>query len=202
MKSNPEANFDILFLLYRLSPVYGYVGIREIFNLCYLSLLLSIFDGKPVSDWGYNFTYSENDPFSYSLLNEVKIMSKAGFLENNTLDSYRITENTSIILKNLMTLERFGRRIKYLQACADATLNIPLPLVVDSLNYEPMLQEKKISFNRELLGEGITIHKLYDQFNGIRQVLDKKVEDLWIVSTLWLKYLSHSSHEGANDNEH
>ncbi|SHJ75056.1 hypothetical protein SAMN02745163_02507 [Clostridium cavendishii DSM 21758] len=192
---NSEANFDILYILNSLENTYDSINIVEIQNICYLSLLVSVFDKNPISDWGYEFIYDNDEPFSYAIINEIEDMMKSGTIIKEDKENYKLGKEAKRIFGFINNLEEFSKRKKYLQVSADAALVIPIPEFMNSMNYEPLIASKRNLFDREALGYGISINKLYDHFEGIRKIIGVENYDLWAVSVLWLKYLEGISNE-------
>lgn len=192
---NSEANFDVLYILRSLENTYNYLNMAEIQNICYLSLLVSVFDKNPISEWGYEFIYNNDDPFSDAITNEIDIMVKNGTIVKGSNENYRLSNKAKRIFSVIDNLGEFCKRKKYLQVSTDAALIIPIPEFMNSMNYEPLIASKRNVFDREALGYGISINKLYDHFEGIRKVLGINNYDLWAVSVLWLKYLEGISND-------
>src|SRR5215469_17108196 len=63
--NNPAAYFDMLYLGGRMSDLVEGFSRPELHLLSYASCLLSLYEGYPVAEWGYEFIAAENGlPFS------------------------------------------------------------------------------------------------------------------------------------------
>lgn len=192
---NPEANFDILYVISDLELQYDGLLEQEIQNLLYLASLLSLFDGNPHSMWGYSFISVSSLPFSPEIPKQLDIMLRKGFILYE-LDKYKLEPKGRDLLLKIAKFSYVNLRKKYLESCTDAMLTIPLPLFSNSLSKESLLEDMKKHPRRELLGDGIANNLLYKDFESLKKVLGQAVDDLWIVSTLWIKYLNDKKSKG------
>lgn len=192
---NPEANFDILFILDKLYDHYEKVNRYEIQGLCYISQLLSIYEGRPASDWNYVFiNHNLAGPFSAEINNEIDRLIISGNVDiNGEEESIKINNKGVEFLQLGYSLKMFWWRHKYLVASVDAALRLPLPIIINSINNEPMIKNTKKSNSKEILGIGINLEFLYEDFSAIKQVLGNKIDDVWMAAILWLNYLSEES---------
>jgi hypothetical protein len=78
---NAFASFDALFIARELSLKLGNAAAGEIHLFAYLGCLLSLFEGKPAAEWGYNFAGLESgSPFSPELYEANMELDRVGFL--------------------------------------------------------------------------------------------------------------------------
>jgi hypothetical protein len=186
---SPDAVFDTLTITKELSVVSGGATEGEISLFAYLSCLLSVYEGNPPSEWGYQFSATHSAaPYSDSLasaVNELKISSllvdsSSGMqLSNEGLEEWR----------QYAPLERFQARMPYLAGACGSTLLMPLPAVGESISAEPSLRRAlELSSKRELLGEGGR-ETLMEHFRAVSAAVPE-AEDLMIPAVVWLQYLS------------
>lgn len=197
-----EANFDVLFTLDRISFTHGPMTIFEIHSLCYLAQLLSVYDGNPMSEWGYYFIYKQSQGlFSREIESEIERLIQHGWIEEEGKDYKKIKLNQKGLsfLQNIQLHKIYKWRKKYLIACADAALSLPLPTVINSLKNEPMISNS--NDKRELLGTGVDIEMLYEHFDAIKNVLGKDIQDLWAAALLWLEYLNKVACDKVRDDD-
>lgn len=190
------ANFDIMFILNRVDNIYDYLDGNEIHNLTYLSLLLSIFEGHPAGSWGYSFVYHNSQPFSNDVQTELEKLKSNDYVWETDENQYRINPACKAVVSKLQDFEKYQTRIKSLSACADATTSMTLPEIVSSIKFDPILLEyrdKNYSSHRGVLGDGVSSELLYESFSEMKTLLGNNSRDLWLVSLLWIKYLSKLS---------
>lgn len=190
---NVYAHFDIFYILEYLEKEYDEVNIDEVQHMMYLALLLSLFKKNKISDWGYKFIYKDGLPISSEVLTTIKAMISRNQVEykNEYLKLSSSMKKLNII-DRLVNSEKFRGREVYLKAALDATISIPMPIIVRSIEEEPMIKKNTELGDvrtREFLGEGTSSINLYSNFKSIAEVLKDNSSNLWIVSILWLKYL-------------
>ncbi len=190
---NPEAIFDVLCILDVLRTSYRVVHITEVFSLCYLAQLLSVFDGNPMSNWGYSFAHHDlGGPYSSEIADALDILSSSGYITDigHGGEQYELKSLGATMLSELKGLFTLSSRTKYLTASGEAALSRPLPLATNALLNEPMLQKATCTNRTEILGSGPTFDILYEHFEALKKVLGPQIKDVWLAALLWLDYLN------------
>jgi len=192
MDVSPEAYFDCLLICEELGRITGGAGEFEIANLSYLSCLLSTYDGKPPSEWGYDFV-ATNDaaPFSSALAAATTTLVRSGLVEpRNT--GLALTTGGQKEISGLATLKRFANRRIYIDAACRSAIAIPLPMVTESLGAEPQLRRAaELETARHLLDDSGR-HALMEHFKALYEAVPE-VTDLIVPAVLWLSYLAEQS---------
>lgn len=93
MQVNPSAIFDILFITRSLKQKYRDLNFNELNFLSYFACLMSLYEGSPVTEWGYTFYKNDNGvPVSSAIAEAVEVMTGNNELMENG-GYYEITEH-------------------------------------------------------------------------------------------------------------
>ncbi|HEU5037732.1 MAG TPA: hypothetical protein VFT70_12060 [Nocardioides sp.] len=193
---SPEAIFDSLYVV-RFSTPKGYaITTGEVTYFCYLACLLSVYEGKPADEWGYQFAATKTiSPYSASLAQSIGALaaggrldaSGQGYVSNDLADAdYQIFSAQSL----------FAGRSRYLRAACNSSLMIPLPAVGAALNNEPTLQRAlSISASRELLSDESGPQGLHRHFERLAEELPDR-SDLFVAAVTWISELASIDDHG------
>lgn len=185
-------DFDILYVIYELDKKYNGLLENEIQVLLYLSSLLALYDSNPLAEWGYNFIGVDNQPYSSDIPKRINTLLKSNYIQSTQSDGrYSITKKGESLYKLIRSLSYAKTRVKYLSAAIDSFALSSLPLLVNVINNESMLKFVSSSnlSSRQILGEGLLKEISYKDITTLKKVTNE-TKDLWIVSSLWIKYLT------------
>jgi len=187
---NPFAYFDCLCIGIRLHRFLGDFSIPEIHLFSYLSCLLSLYKGRPVSDWNYDFSITLNGyPYSADLDGSINNLIEAGYFkaENRYIE---ITAAGEKEYDNLVGLTLNSNREPFIDGACASVLSLPVGVIRSAISQESEIDTAiALSQSRKLLTDaGLTI--LYDQFKALSTVISLDIEDLMVPSVVWLSYLS------------
>lgn len=190
MMLNPFAYFDCLCIGIRLNRFLGNFSIPEIHLFSYLACLLSLYKGKPVSDWNYDFSITLNGyPYSADLDSSIKNLIDAGYFkaQNRYIE---ITAAGEKEYDNLVGLTLNSNREPFIDGACASVLSLPVGIIRSAISQESEIDTAiALSQSRKLLtNAGLTI--LYDQFKALSSVISLDIEDLMVPSVIWLSYLS------------
>lgn len=183
----PTAAFDTLALTALLEPTFGNIMFSEIHLFSYLSCLLSLYKGRPVSEWGYNFAATkEGSPFSPQLASAIEQLSAAGLLTG--APALRLSEIGRSEYQFLRTLSIASREV-YLSSASASILALPVGGIRTALSQEPALRRvSSLTTTRQLLDNADT-YALYDQFQVLSEAIGPNIHELMIPAIVWLTYL-------------
>jgi hypothetical protein len=188
---NPEATFDVLRMVRNLDGALGGVAQGEVHLFAYLSCLLILYRGRPVSDWGYTFVNTEwGTPFSRDIAQALDELAGFGLLLKADV-LYRINEEGAELCAGLSTLDQNAERIPFLDAACASALAISAGTIREALQVEPSLSMARTRGRADMLLSGPATHLLYDQFADLSAVIGVQVSDLLVPSVVWLTYLAH-----------
>ncbi|MFF3911667.1 hypothetical protein ACFYZJ_38385 [Streptomyces sp. NPDC001848] len=189
MTLNPDAVFDTLTITKELSVVSGGATEGEISLFAYLSCLLSVYEGNPPSEWGYQFSATHTAaPYSESLASAVDELKISSLLVQSS-SGLQLSNGGLEEWNQYASLGRFQARMPYLTGACGSTLLMPLPAVGESISAEPSLRRAlELSSKRELLGEGGR-ETLMEHFRAVSEAVPE-ADDLMIPAVVWLEYLS------------
>lgn len=187
---NSVALYDTLYIGNKLQKYLDDFNSSEIQLFCYFSCLLSLYDGNPISFWGYNFIRNGiGVPLSNDVSESLMVLLRNEELIVNN-EYYNITKNGLEKCNVLSSITIFNTRIKYLDAACDSLLSIPEGLIRNAINNEPVLNGAIYSSLRNLIDEeNGSISILYEQFELLQSVFQSQEDDLFIPATTWIRYL-------------
>lgn len=190
---NPEAYVDCLHLASELdAPMEGITRL-ELQRIAFLSCLLSIYDGKTVSDWGYKFANTGTGvSFSNDLDAAADFLLSAAALRNEH-GRLRITDLGRSMLARLRTLQANASRVPCLDAAATSLIALPASVMLQGLEQEPSIVASHMRDGATMLLDEPHLHILYAHFGALAQVIPPSSSDLLSPSVLWLTYMAQES---------
>ncbi|WP_343448954.1 hypothetical protein [Micromonospora oryzae] len=197
---SPFAVFDALCIVSKLSRTYQSASLPEVQAVSYLACLLSIYDGCPSSQWGYEFAVTDSmSMFSSTMLEAVDRLSANGLIEG-VEGRYSPTPSGATVLGRWMPMHRFRDRVQYLAGATGAADALPLPALSTGLLQEPQVAAATyLGVERPLLGEAGVI-LLHRYFQTLEESLGSGV-DLLVPAVVWLTYLLEQDLESAGSRE-
>ncbi len=186
--TNPDSAFDVLALTSKLESTFE-VGVlhEELQLFAYLACLLSVYDGQPSAEWGYEFAATTSgSPYSGDLDEAVRARYELGFL-NRQADQFYMTDRGAVELELLAQLSRNRDRSPYLEAAASSVLIKPVGSVGRAISQDPQIRSAaSLHHSRPLLGESATL-VLYSHFQMLRNALVDYGEDLLLPAVAWIE---------------
>lgn len=184
----PEAYMDALFIFDSAPSSISPLSIVEFHLFSYLGCILALFNGTPISEWGYKYSINSfGFPFSAEIEEARKNLISRGLI---TIDSAGLqTVNKEYIKSEISLVGTFGswdsRRIfmKYATACA---LTLPIGSIRYAVNSsDSTLSAIELKQRRMLLSsEDITL--IYDEYKLIKSLLNNDSDDLLSPAVIWL----------------
>lgn len=194
--NSPEAVFDTLFIGQRLQRKIEDFSQYEIQFFAYFSCLLSLYEGKTVTDWKYSFVKTElGGPYSHAIDEAIQTLLATGRLSQNEKSEEYFTVNKSGMqffdFYNQVT-SSWAERKKYLTTACDTISLIPFGVIKEAVIREPVLTSAGISFAKISLLESSTpaTQVLYSQFRDLKLALEDKYPDLIVPAVVWLESLN------------
>jgi hypothetical protein len=189
----PSAYFDSLSICLRLQKRLNEPSTIEICLFSYLSCLLWLYNGRPVSTWDYSFTVTRQAfVFSPDIQSSIETLRDMGYLQVKDDFYLQITQQGELEHERLKTLVSMAEREPYLEGACSSLLSLPYGLIRNALQHEPDIKTTiALSQSRQLL-TGHDLDLLYEQFNVLSSAIGIKIKDLMIPAVVWLKYLSEN----------
>jgi hypothetical protein len=190
MSSSPyQSAFDVLVIAKRLEASLGGVTRSELHLLAYVACLLSVYKGYPASDWGYTFIRSNwGSPFAAAIEDRVTNLEVAGLVVSRG-QLIAVSESGSEMLSVIREASEHSWRSGFLDAAASSALAIPLGSIRGALHQEPGSRKAAIHVGPQELIRDQADPELYEQFEGVTEVVGPNVSDLLVPSVVWLAYL-------------
>jgi hypothetical protein len=193
--SNPVSYFDMLALGESMTDLVEGFSRPELHLLGYAACLLSLYEGKPAADWGYEFVSSENGlPFSQDIDEAIDIAVGLGFAHLHGPLIFLTSEGRSE-LGGLSQLETNIERQHYLSGATDCLLVFNPGNIREAFNYDPTISYLKKGQRTDWVLTKPVVDRLYNNFGQLRQALDYNSRDLSVPLVSWLKYLLQSGRE-------
>ncbi|GGY34448.1 hypothetical protein [Streptomyces anulatus] len=191
--ATPEASFDALFVISRVSNEERLISALEIQVFVYLACLLGLYDKRPVSKWGYSFLSTPSAKlFSVDVINAIDFLAGKGLISSDG-DTCRIAEAGKRELALWSDLSRFSDRIPYLDGATGASTAMPIATVQEGVSLEPHLSRvTKLNVSRDLL-EDSGLVQVYAQFGALEKALGNPVPDYMVPAVVWLSFLLEQS---------
>lgn len=199
--SNPAAYFDMLSLGERMSDLVEGFSRPEVHLFGYAACLLSLYEGQPAADWGYEFVSAENGlPFSQDIDEAIDVAFGLGQIHpHDALIVLSPEGRTEAAV--LRELEGNKLRERFLEGAADCLLVFNPGNVREAFNYDPAISYLKNGNRTDWVLTAPVVERLYGNFQQLREALAYDARDLSVPLVSWMKYLlqtgrtiSHGSH--------
>lgn len=189
----PEAFFDCLQITSELGDSLGGVSRMDFQRLTYLSCLLSIYQAKPVADWGYKFANTgAGTPFSDEINDAVAFLARTSQIVECD-GRFMLTESGKRMLETLRGFSSNDGRFACLNAACSSMLAVPLATITQGLDQEPTVMASHQRAHSTMLLEEPHLQLLHEHFNVLSQVIEPNKADLFSPSVLWLSYVSDTA---------
>jgi hypothetical protein len=197
------AAFDILFFLDQgFEAGFGALSEAEIVGLAFFACVISLSEGRPISDWGYEFVRTRERGIVSSLLSEaLKSLVDASYIESDASGyAFILTKSGSRAREKMMTQAIFRERLRFLDAAA-LVLSLSSPgLLKNAIDQEPSVRSSVNADRPDILLGGPARNVLHSQLRAIVDILkssdgtsDKIAAD--IIGSTYYDYLSRASRE-------
>lgn len=196
---SPAAYFDMLSLGERVTELVEGFSQPELHLLGYAACLLSLYEGQPAADWGYEFVSTECGlPFSQHISTAIDI---ALDLEHIHLHGglMILSDEGYAEVRSLRELEDNKARDRYIAGAADCLLVFNPGNVREAFNYDPTMRYLRNGNRTEWLLTAPVIERLYRNFRQLREALDYEPHDLSVPMVSWLKYLIQTGRTISHD---
>jgi hypothetical protein len=198
--SNPQAYLDCLFIADRMTDLVGGFSRAEQHLFSYASCLLSLYEGQPCGEWGYEFVSTTNGlPFATQLDEAIEAGHAYGyFFSEGSLSKLTAQGREELAIWTLM--EGNHERLRYLAGATDALLVFSPGNVREAFDYDPAIKFLKDQQTSAWMLEQPIVDRLYTNFQEIRRILADDTRDLSLPLITWLKYLITVGRKAAHAN--
>lgn len=189
---NAFAIFDSLYIIKQTKKQCSGLSVQELDFLSYFACLLSLYQGHPVTDWGY--VYLRNvfgAPISADILEACQLLEKNSQLQRHDT-VYNITERGEVRLTFYMDLDEFKFRKPYLDAACDCLLVESILDVLSTISKDAVILESSVHGLKYLNStDNSALSVLYQQFEVIKKAIGNR-SNLFIPATSWLLFLKEN----------
>jgi hypothetical protein len=198
---NPEASFDTLYVVREMGEQGVSLTSSEIQLFCYLACLLGLYDGRPVSDWGYDFAATPSiTPFSTACSDSLEALAFRRFLVEKD-GTFSISSTGESELGRWSQLSLLSGRSKYLRGSTGAATAIPVAALGNGVALDPQIvRATRLHDSRPLLEE-VGLSGVYEQFQALESALGGKIRDFMVPAVVWLSYLLQQEEQGDRSAE-
>lgn len=183
------ATYDALYITRHLGLGNENVTLPEIHVFAYLACLLAVYDGRPVSTWGYNFVATESTaPFTNEMLEATDALVSAGLLARDER-LFSTTDGGAEELERWQRLQRFKARTRYLRGATGTAAALPINAVTEGLSNDPQISVANYLQSPRPLLDDAGLTALHSQFRALESALGKDVSDLMVPAIVWITYL-------------
>ncbi|MCX6993582.1 MAG: hypothetical protein NT011_10635 [Kiritimatiellaeota bacterium] len=197
--SNPAAYFDMLSIGERMSDLVEGFSRPELHLFSYAACLLSLYEGQPAAEWGYEFVSAENGlPFSQYIDAAMDVSLGLGQIHPHGALIALSREGRAEVAV-LRELEGNKSRERYLAGATDCLLVFNPGNVREAFNYDPAISYLKNGNRRDWVLTKPVVERLYDNFQQLREALAYDARDLSVPLVSWLKYLIQTGRSIHND---
>lgn len=188
------STFDALHLTWRIVTPSMDARIEEIHTLAYLACILSIFCGQSTESWGYRFAVTGSGaPYAESIDKAITGLTASGMMES-VAGAYRLSTLGESMRNSTATHRDPSLRLPYLDAAANTTLALALPMAVAAVMREPQLRTAVGLAPRRSLLDTAGLAVLEPHFDGLRSLSVEQHSEagdvsLFATAVLWLRYL-------------
>ncbi len=194
MDRKPEAIFDTLYIGSKIESKLDDFSLYEVQFFSYLSCLLSLYDGNPVSFWEYSFVKAQlGSPYSVDIKEARDFLKSKVSVEQTTEGYSKLTDKGRNEIDFYLTLYAFKQRVKYLDAACKSLSLIPVGYIKKAIQNEPVLKTARTSISRKFLLDESSpaTQALYEQFGTLKEALiDRNYKDLLIPAIVWIESLN------------
>ena len=186
---NPEAFFDALSLGAGITDLVDGFARPELHLFSYASCLLSLYEGQPAADWGYEFVSTPHGlPFAQAIDEAIDVSLALGLMHSHGA-LIALTEDGRAELNSLRLFEGNQARERFLAGASDALLVLNPGNVREAFNYDSAISYLRLGNRTEWLLTSPEVERIYQNFQQIRNALDYEATDLSVPLISWLKYL-------------
>ena len=187
--SSSLSYFDMLCLGETMTDLVEGFSRPELHLFGYAACLLSLYEGRPVADWGYDFVSSENGlPFSQDLDAAINVASSLDYVHGHG-PLMLLTLGGRSELEQLSQLEVYKERRRFLIGAAEALLVFNPGSIREAFNYDPAIRYLREGKRTDWVLTGPVVDRFYNNFEQLRQALEANTSDLSVPLVSWLKYL-------------
>jgi len=183
---SPHAFFDCLALALRAPQPIAPFTITELHLFAYLACLLSVYEGEPVADWGYQFALTGlGYPFSGELDSAMQALTLRRHIEVDNLESVLPLDSAALEMAKLEEIPSFKQRLRWLQTSLDCSLAMPVSVVKSAVVARDDLSGAGVGGPRPLLSNAY-VARVHGEREAIESALGGESSNLLAPAVAWL----------------
>lgn len=194
--SKPESILDTLFIGAKLQSRIGDFSLSEVQFFAYLSCLLSLYDGRTVSEWNCGFIKSNlGSPYSSDIYDSLNLLISNGSIIETDKDFFQVTEKGMRNLNFFKTQAILNWRCLYLETACKSLSVLPYGMIKEALIREPVIFSARNSLTSKSLLErsNPATEALHIQFEALKTALEGQYKSLIGPAIVWIESLNSNS---------
>ena len=194
--SKPETILDTLFIGSKLQSRIIDFSLSEIQFFAYLSCLLSLYDGHPVSEWNYGFIKSNlGSPYSSDIHSSLELLISNGSIVESDENFFQVTDKGNKNLAFFKTQTQLNWRCVYLETACRSLSVLPYGAIKEALIREPVILSARNSLTSKSLLENSNpaTEALHIQFASLKSALEGQYKSLIGPAIVWIESLNSNS---------
>lgn len=196
---NPEAYYDSLFIIRKISRVLDNVAVGEAHLFAYLSCLLSLYRNRPVTEWGYAFAGTKNgSPFSAEVEDSIESLEAVSFIIRQG-SLLQITPDGEREFEELAQLSMNSQRNEFLEGACSSILTLPVGVVRDAVSKSADIRKAATLGSTRKLFDDLAVESMYEFFGALSEKIGIEIESLMLPAVVWVQYLSSAKDSDQED---
>lgn len=161
-------------------------SITEVHLFSYLGCLLAVYEGQPVSDWGYQFALTRAGyPFSAQLDVAMRHLANSRLIQITTAEEVEPLEGAFEELCQLRTMPSWQGRRRWLDTAIECSLAMPVSIVKHAVIARDDLTGLAVSGPRAMISETY-VARIHAERTAIEQALGGTPPNLLAPAVAWL----------------
>lgn len=184
----PDPYCDALHIFSALRKSLQPISTIETHLFAYLSCILGLWEGWPLSQWGYAFAVtSEGFPYSADFEDARAELVPRGLV---TLDSNgRLLPDKAALdreIDDLFSSERWRERRKFTETAVSCALAFPTGLIRYAISQSPGMITANLLHQRSALFTESDVENIYQEYTVVRDAIEGDASDLLSPAVIWL----------------
>ena len=184
----PDPYCDAVHIFSALRKSLQPISIIETHLFAYLSCILGLWEGQPLSQWGYAFAVtSEGFPYSADFEDaRAELVPRGLVIVDN---DGRLRPNEMALdreIDDLFSSERWKERRKFTEAAVSCALAFPTGLIRYAIGQSPDMKAASLLHQRNALFTESDVESIYQEYTVIRDAIEGDANDLLSPAVVWL----------------
>ena len=183
---SPEAYFDCLTMVTRAPRSVAPLSSSELHLFAYLACALSVFQGRPVGDWGYGFTLTTSGrPFSPEVDGAERALIARRIVQRDARGLLTVYAATAHAELELLSTLSIGAREPWARTAVECALALPVGAIRHAALTAPGISEAAELRQARALMSSSDIARIHEERRTIAELVGD-ASDLLAPAVAWL----------------